>query len=266
MGTITKALSLLDFFEPTRPEIGLSEFVALSGRDKATVHRHLVELTENGFLGQNSQTRGYHLGAALLRLSWVREATHPTRMLVAPIVEELANEVGELIHFTMIGKSGLTPVCHSDPQSHGTQVHFDPSRILPFHATSSGLAVMAFAPKTILAKMLGVGCEIFTPHTIVEEARLREAIKAAQQTGVCDMSLGFDPEVCSRAVPIFGADGFAIGALSVATPQTRMTPEMQHTIANILADGVARVTDVLGGHIPENHRSKWVQDPVNLKG
>ena len=90
MGTITKALDLLTHFSAARPEIGLSQFVRLSGRDKATVHRHLTELEANGYLEQNPVSRAYRLGPALLRLAAVREAASPTRDLLRPIVADLA--------------------------------------------------------------------------------------------------------------------------------------------------------------------------------
>ena len=102
MGTITKALELLNFFSRSRPEIGLGEFVRLSGRDKATVHRHLVELEANGFLDQHPDTRAYRLGPALLRLSGVREITHPVRSVLRPIVTQMADDLGELVHVSLI--------------------------------------------------------------------------------------------------------------------------------------------------------------------
>ena len=53
MGTISKALGLLDHFTPEKSEIGLSEFQRLSGYSKATTYRHLVALHEAGFLEQD---------------------------------------------------------------------------------------------------------------------------------------------------------------------------------------------------------------------
>ena len=81
MGTITKALELLNLFSRTKPEIGLMEFARLSGRDKATVHRHLTELEENGFVEQHPQTRAYRLGPAILRLTAVREVALTTLLV-----------------------------------------------------------------------------------------------------------------------------------------------------------------------------------------
>ena len=102
MGTVTKALELLDHFSALRSEIGLGDFVRLTGRDKATVHRHLAELEQNGFLEQDAVSRAYRIGPALLRLAAVREAAFPVRRLLRPIVTDLAEAVGELAHATLL--------------------------------------------------------------------------------------------------------------------------------------------------------------------
>ena len=115
MGTITKALSLLNQFSRQRPEIGLIEMTKITGRDKATVHRHLSELTENGFLEQNAVSRLYRLGPAILRLASVRETNHPIRRILRPIVEEAAETIGELAHFSLLQGDILSPVFHHEP-------------------------------------------------------------------------------------------------------------------------------------------------------
>ena len=89
MGTITKALTLLTHFSSGRGEIGLANFVRLSGGDKATVRRHLVELEKNGFLEQHPEARGYRLGPAVLRLASVREKHLPIRSTIKPIVSQI---------------------------------------------------------------------------------------------------------------------------------------------------------------------------------
>ena len=115
MGTITKALELLNEFSPSRAEIGLVEMARLTGRDKATVHRHLTELEANGFLEQNPSTRAYRLGAAVLRLAALREHSFPTRRLLRPLVTELAEEIGELVHASLLQSDGLSPLCACRP-------------------------------------------------------------------------------------------------------------------------------------------------------
>ena len=74
MGTIAKALQLLTHFSTDLPEIGLSQFVQLTGEDKATLHRRLGELKASGFLDQDASSRAYRLGPAISRLEIVLRA------------------------------------------------------------------------------------------------------------------------------------------------------------------------------------------------
>ncbi|NJO36356.1 MAG: helix-turn-helix domain-containing protein [Rhizobiales bacterium] len=174
MGTITKALDLLNVFSRSNPELGLGDVVRLTGRDKATVHRHLVELQQNGFLEQHPKTRAYRLGPALLRLSGVREATHPFRQLIRPVVTQLADQVGELAHASLLQGTRLSPAFHADPERHGTRVRFDEAEMLPLHATSSGLAVLAFADVVIDPQQRMVtkaGCQVRLTHLEYELLR-----------------------------------------------------------------------------------------------
>ncbi len=253
MGTITKALDLLTFFSRARPEIGLGEFVRLTGRDKATVHRHLSELAQNGFLEQAGGTRAYRLGPALLRLTTVREATVPTRSVVLPIVEDLADRAGELVHFTLLQAEKLFPVCHADPARHGTQVHFDEAEDLPFHATASGLAALAFGPAYLREKILSEPLPTHTDRTLTDPAALVATISDVARTGVAVSERAFDREVTSRAVPVFGPDGLAAGALAIAMPATRMSDAREEEVRALLRSGMIRITQALGGVIPEDH-------------
>lgn len=234
MGTITKALELLTHFSPSRGEIGLAEFVRLTGRDKATVHRHLTELEQNGFLEQHPTTRAYRLGPALLRLAAVREAAFPVRALLRPIVTELSEAVGELAHASLLQGDALSPLFHADPQLHGTQVHFDPSEILPLHATSSGLAVLAFAGDDLRQRVLSRPLPPFTARTVTDPETLREMIAQTRATGLSRLEGSFDREVTSQGTPLFGEGGRVVGALSVAVPALRATPERMDDISRHL--------------------------------
>ena len=52
MGTISKALGLLDLYSVHSKQISLGEFIRLSGQPKPTVHRYLSELCKLGYLEQ----------------------------------------------------------------------------------------------------------------------------------------------------------------------------------------------------------------------
>lgn len=257
MGTITKALELLNFYSRQTSEIGLGEFVRLTGRDKATVHRHLVELVENGFLEQNQTTRAYRLGPALLRLSGVREATFPVRRVLRPIVEEVARDVGELTHVSLLQGDVLSPALHFDPMIHGTQVAFDESEILPLHATASGLVTLAFGDPDRVRRILAGKLFRYTHTTITSPEALRDILDDVRETGIASLDRSFDDEVCSHAAPIFDADASVVGGVSIAMPANRDSAEARSRIKATLVHAMQRMTHSLGGTIPSEHAHKW---------
>ncbi|APE43881.1 IclR family transcriptional regulator [Sulfitobacter alexandrii] len=251
MGTITKALELLDHFTKARSEIGLGDFVRLTGRDKATVHRHLTELEQNGFLEQDAISRAYRLGPALLRLTAVREAAFPVRRLLRPIVTELAEDIGELAHASLLQGDMLSSVFHFDPLRHGTQVSFDAAEMLPLHATSSGLAVLAFSGVETTDRVLGQTLRAMTDKTITDPAVLRDMLEEVRKGGISQLDSAFDTEVTSQGAPLFGHHGRVIGALSVAVPRARATPQMMAHITPRLRAAAQAATQSLGGRYPE---------------
>lgn len=253
MGTITKAIELLDFFSPARSEIGLGQFVKLSGRDKATVHRHLVELLENGWLEQDPDTRAYRLGPAILRLSAVRETTYPTRALIRPVVKRMSDEVGELVHASLLQGDQLSPIYFSDPRRYGVQVHFNLSELLPLHATSSGVAVLTFCPRAQQERILAGKLRHFTDQTVTDPEALRDLMAATRETGVASLPRAFDPEVASQAVAVYGTGETPVGAVSVSVPSVRATPEHTANLRGPLIEAACDITRSLGGIYPPDH-------------
>lgn len=257
MGTITKALNLLNHFCPGRAEIGLTEFRTLSGQDKATVHRHLIELAANGFLEQNPVTRGYRLGPAILRLAAVRERLFPARSIVAPIVERLASELGELVHVSLREGLHLSPLIHHDALIHGTRVYFDEAELLPLHATASGHVMLAFGPENLLPDVLEQDLKATTAHTITDAVQLKEIVADVRDHGIAFVDQGFETDVSSFAAPLFADQPEAIGTIAVAVPTIRMTDDMKQRIKDALPETAAEVTDKLGGVVPAHLKRIW---------
>ena len=77
MGTISKALALLDTLSLMEEDAGLTEIAQACSLDKATTRRFLVELERHGFVEQLPQSRKYRIGSAPVRLGRIREARLP---------------------------------------------------------------------------------------------------------------------------------------------------------------------------------------------
>lgn len=257
MGTITKALDLLSYFSETASELGLSDFTKLTGRDKATVHRHLVELEANGYLEQNAETRKYRLGAVLLRLSSIRERSFPARRIVSHRVDILAKEIGELVHASLIQKLQMSPLYFRDESSGATRVNFSESELLPLHATASGMTALAFGPPLLLVQLAKTDLKKYSRNTPTDFVKLKEKIERVMADGFAYSDQAYEEDVCSFAVPFFEDGQFACGSVAIAVPASRLKKENVAIYVDGLRNASASISRELGGKIPERIKELW---------
>jgi DNA-binding IclR family transcriptional regulator len=263
MGTITKALRLLSHFSSDRGEIGLASFVRLSGGDKATVRRHLVELEANGFLEQHPETRKYRLGPALLRLASVREKHFPIRSAVVPVVDQLADTLGELVHASLLQGAYMSPLYHADPLRHGLRVIFDQGEMLPLHATSSGLTMMAFGPEGVIDTALSVDMSSYAPNTIITRSDMLHLIQQIRAVGYGYSDQFYTRDIMSFGMPFFGPEGEAIGTLAVPLPRSRLNDAKKAEILRGLRDACSAATQSCGGDVPVHLQQIWQALPAD---
>jgi len=255
MPTIDKALGLLDYFSASTPEIGLAKFRELSTFDKGTVYRYLCSLRDCGYVEQNPHTKAYRLGPAIIRLAAVRETTVPLQKIAAPLVDELADQTGELVHAALAQRNGMSTLYVKDGGCGGTRVGFDEAEILPFHATSSGVAFLAFGPEDYLASVIELNAlPSFTETTAVMPEKVKSLVNRSKKAGYAWSNQSYDAEVCSVAVPFFNTTGTAMGTLAIATPRSRMKRKLY---AKNLAQNSQRLTQNLGGKLPDKVAAIW---------
>lgn len=253
MRTVEKALRLLDFFTGAQPEQGLSELARLSGIDKATVLRMLGDMAATGLVEQDPQSRRWRLGAGILRLARLREASFPVTRVLTPILERLAEQTGETAHASLVSGRDLGTVGVVE-STRSNRVSIEPALVLPMHATASGLAFTAFARPEQRERILSRKLTAETGFTPVSREALAAMIARTQAQGHAVANQTYETEVYGLAVPIFGPDGFAVGALAVATPLSRITEAHVATILAALGPAAREATLGLGGHVPPNHR------------
>jgi len=246
MGTVGKAMSLLELFTTDRPEIGLSELARMAGFDKATARRLLVSLMQHGLVEQERESRFYRLGAGLVRLARIRESQFPLLPVAMPIIQRLAGETGETVHLSEYSARGLSSI-HVVESMRANRVSVAVGQMLPLHATASGLAFLAFAERRLREKSLAGPLPAFTSHTVGDPALLTEQIATARRRGYSIGSQGFDEGVFSVAAAILGHDGTSIGAVAVASPLVRIGPTEADQYGNAVMQAAHDISERLGG-------------------
>ncbi|WP_216641179.1 IclR family transcriptional regulator [Oceaniglobus roseus] len=258
MGTVDKAFHLLSCFTVTEPEWGLSDLARRAGQDKATALRLLNSLMAGGFVEQDPDARTFRIGTAVLKLARVREASFPFLSLAKPPSERLSASIGETIHVCLPEADALATVHIVEPQR-ATRVYVDPSQPLPYHATASGLAFLAFASAEFVDHALSsTDFRAHTEHTITSREVLIDALAKIRGGAYAVSSSSFELETIGIASPIFDASGHAMGTVAAACLASRITPELETRIASAVTGTAIEITRALGAEPParfiQSHR------------
>jgi DNA-binding IclR family transcriptional regulator len=187
----------------------------------------------------------------------VREQTVPLIKTVSPFIDRIAEQTRELVHASLPQSKGMSTLYQRDGGIGGTRVGLDDSEVLPFHATSSGLAYLAFSDPALRGKVLARSLKKFTKQTPLSTDQLEAKITSTNACGYAFSDQFYEDEVCSVALPFFGTESRPIGTLAVAFPATRMTDDLRLTTARCLADASVDLTKDLGGKLPADLAETW---------
>ena len=263
MGTTSKALTLLDYFTRTQAEIGLSDLARLSGTNKATCFRLMAELQDHGLIEQVG-TKAYRIGPAVLRLAALREATVPTREAAMPVLQALARATGETAHMSHLVAGRLTTLAFAYAPHNAIKVMMEDADVLPFHATSSGIAVLSFLPSEQQANILAQPRAALTPQTLLESSAIKAEMAKTQRRGWSETADTFEVDVASVAVPLFNSDGACIGAVAVAAPTARLRGAVQDDIIQRTIRAANEIIALQGGTTPAPVAMLWQKTLIEM--
>lgn len=246
MGTIGKALTLLDILAGMESEAGLTEIALACGYDKATTRRFLVALEKHGFVEQHAQSRKYHLGAAPVRLARIREARYPLLRTALVHVKRLVERVDETVHLAEYSANRLSTI-HVEDSSKAHRVFVDVGTSLPFHATASGLAFIAACPPAEIEAAISGPLEAFTGYTMTDAETFRRNIVETQANGYSIGRQGMEVGVISAAAAIRAPGMRPVGSLAIAAPVSRTDDAAIHEFGTAVAAAAEEVSKAFFG-------------------
>jgi len=232
-----KVRRILDAFDDDAPALGLSALARRSGVPKATVHRLAGELVAWGLLERDGTA--FRLGGRLFELGERVPRYRTTRDVALPFLEDLYVATGETVHLGVLdGREVLYLL-----KIKGHRGIDAPSRVagrMPLHATASGKVLLAHSPPELLDRVLAADLARLTPHTITSPGLLREVVERVRRAGAAterdELLVGHG----SAAAPVLAADGALVGALSVAAPLHRRSPQRLVPVVRTAALALSR--------------------------
>lgn len=252
MGTVSKAMSLLALFNENRLELGLSEIARISQMDKATAYRALNALREAGLLEQFGPDKLYRIGPEVLRLANVREAAVPFLSSARAVVETLSDRSHETAHISLLRGKRLISVTHAYSRKNAINIMMGSEDSHPLHATSSGLAVLAFSTSRFVNSVLSKPLSAYTENTITDADLVRKKLRRIQADGYAESNGAFEDGVHSFSAPVFDRSGQVLGAISIAAPSSRISEAHHQNLPALVMQAAADLTQDTGGILPHS--------------
>lgn len=244
IGSVLRALRLLDLFERGRPEMTLADFVRRSGYSKSTTYRLLVTLEEAGWLERGPggtfrlTMRPFQVGSILVdSLDLRREA--------GPVMTRVAAEVDQTVF--LVVPAGTLAVCleRIDREQGVRLADLYVGGSQPLHLGAGPRALLAFDEDALLPPVLAAGLSRRTEHSIVDPDELRKDLAQIRERGYSISDEDVTPDVAAIGAPVFGSHGRAVAALSIGGLHQRLMPPRPEHVSCLL-QACAEISKRLG--------------------
>jgi IclR family transcriptional regulator, KDG regulon repressor len=244
--SVSHALDVLEQFNGSVDEIGVTELSKRLKLHKNNVFRLLATLEARGYIEQNKLTESYRLGLKCLQVG--QTFIHQMGLLLQSraILEELARSLKESVFVAIKKGTGIIPLDFVEPARPVRVVSFL-GTALPAHCTAAGKIYLVFDSEGGLSQSLPDRLEKYTDKTMTDKAILRDQLKEVTEAGYALEQEEFTPEVSSVAVPIRDYTRMLVGTLAVVGPSHRFkADEINNDIAPKLVGAGNELSKRLG--------------------
>lgn len=246
IGSVQRALDILDVFNTRNPELGNTEIAEAIKLPKSTAAGLIHTLEVNGYLEQNPENRKYRLGYKLAERAGLFLNQYDLRQVAAPYLHALRDECNESINLALRRGPDMVYI----ERVHGTNMLGFRSEIGKrerVHSTALGKAFLAFLPQ---AEILDFSAQHdFTPltqNTITKLDLFLADLSCIRQRGYAIDDE--ENELGGRCVAaaILNYDGRPVAAISISVPLQRMPDARVAELGDLVRRTAARISRRLG--------------------
>lgn len=221
MGGLAKGLAILESFSPRRTRLTITEAAEASETSRASARRCLLTLVELGYLQFDGKF--FRPQARLLALSAGYSGTRALPQLAQPFLSSARDKLNESISLAVLdGELGLF-VARAEAErlvTTGIQI----GTRMDLYASATGRVLLAGWPDDRVAAYLDrTAFKARTKHSLTKKAALREAVREARTAGYGYTDQELEIGLRSVAVPVFGAEGAVVAAMSASASSARVT-------------------------------------------
>jgi DNA-binding IclR family transcriptional regulator len=172
------ALRVLETVAWAGEPVGVTQIAAALGGTKSAIFRHLLTLTERGYLVQDRDTSRYRLGSRAFLIAHLAPPAWDLARVLEPPMREARDATGLAVVLSTPTPAGALVIA----TLHGTmpiEIGVRPGSELPCHASAQGKVFAAFD----LAAPPPAKLPRFTAHTITRPAAVAQELARVRRDG-----------------------------------------------------------------------------------
>ncbi len=200
---------------------------------KSTTYRTLATLRRRSLVDRDAREGRYLVGYGVLRFVRGLAGRSSLREAAIGVLREIAAELRETALLT-VRSGNVGVVIESIESSEPVRVAPGLGESVPLHCGAPMKALLAFRPQAEIDAYLRRPLERRTPQSITDAKRLRAHLAQIRQRGYAESWEEVYPGAVGVAVPVLGADGYAVASLGIGAPVHRCTRERVEAIAQTL--------------------------------
>lgn len=207
----------------------LVDIARQAGITKSTAHRILKALVGAGWIEQGRERGRFHLGMELHAFGLAAASRHELAGLGERATLRLAEQIGDTAYFQL--RAGLDSICLARRSgSYPVKIlSVDVGVRRPLGMGAGNIAILAFLGDDEVESLIASNLDELKTYAArgakFDAPLFRKLVKETRRCGYSYVEGIFIPGMAAVGVPIMGADGAPVGALSIAAVIDRLKDE-----------------------------------------
>ncbi|SFD73173.1 IclR family transcriptional regulator domain-containing protein [Paracidovorax konjaci] len=238
---LEKALDLLEAVGAAPEGLSQAELAQRLGLPRTTAYRLLATLVARGLLRRDPLRKVYCLGMRCFEMARQAYAMPDLAAAAALELRALRDLTGETTYLAALDGREVVSLERCDG-AHSQRSSSALGQRKPVHCTSQGKAILsALGEAERDALVRGLALKPVTPRTITDRRRLQAELRVTAARGYAIDDEEIVAGIRCVGAPIVDGRGQVRGALSVAGPAWRLTPERLELLGPEVAEAARRV-------------------------
>jgi len=248
--SVDRALDILESFDLSAEELGVTELAHKLNLHKNNVFRLLATLEVRGYIEQDRKSGNYRLGIKTFEIANVFLHHLGLRRQARPILEELVNKCDETANLAILdGSDVIYILMHETGQT--VRIVLRLGQRLPAHCTAAGKAQLAFESADRLQLLFkDTPLRKLTENTIVSPEALKEHLREVAKVGFALDNEEFELGVRCLAVPVRDYSHKVVASVGLSGPLSRFSMErIEKELVPLVKEAGEKISERLGYEI-----------------